>query len=68
MRLTINGEAKDVPDHDTMTVAELVVHLGLGEGPVAVELNREIVPRAQHVSRTIADGDVLEIVHMVGGG
>jgi len=66
MRLTINGEAKDVPR--SMTVAELVAHLGLGEGPVAVELNREIVPRAQHASRTIADGDVLEIVHMVGGG
>ena len=66
MRLTINGEPKDVPR--AMTVAELVVHLGLGEGPVAVELNREIVPRAQHASRTIADGDVLEIVHMVGGG
>ena len=64
--MTINGEAKEVPR--TMTVAELVVHLGLGEGPVAVELNREIVPRAQHASRTIADGDVLEIVHMVGGG
>ncbi|HEX4514660.1 MAG TPA: sulfur carrier protein ThiS [Polyangiaceae bacterium] len=66
MRLTINGEAKDVPA--TMTVAELVAHLGLGEGPVAVELNREIVPRAQHASRTIAEGDVVEIVHMVGGG
>lgn len=66
MRLTINGEAKDVPR--AMTVAELVAHLGLGDGPVAVELNREIVPRAQHASRTIAEGDVLEIVHMVGGG
>jgi sulfur carrier protein len=66
MRLTINGEAKDVPA--AMTVAELVAHLGLGEGPVAVELNRAIVPRAEHASRTIADGDVLEIVHMVGGG
>ena len=66
MRLTINGEAKDVPR--AMTVAELVTHLGLGDGPVAVELNREIVPRAQHASRTIAEGDVLEIVHMVGGG
>jgi sulfur carrier protein len=65
--LTINGEAKDVPSQ-AMTVAELVAHLGLGEGPVAVELNREIVPRAQHGSRALADGDVLEIVHMVGGG
>jgi thiamine biosynthesis protein ThiS len=66
VRLTINGESKEVPK--PMTVAELVAHLGLGEGPVAVELNREIVPRAQHGARTIADGDVLEIVHMVGGG
>jgi sulfur carrier protein len=64
--LTINGEAKEFAK--AMTVAELVVELGLGGGPVAVELNREIVPRAQHGSRTIADGDVLEIVHMVGGG
>ena len=64
--MTINGESKEVPA--AMTIAELVAHLGLIEGPVAVELNREIVPRAQHGSRTLADGDVLEIVHMVGGG
>ena len=64
--MTINGEAKDIPR--SMTVAELVAHLGLADGPVAIELNREIVPRAQHGSRTIAEGDVLEIVHMVGGG
>jgi sulfur carrier protein len=66
MHLTINGEAREVDS--AKTVAELVAHLGLGEGPVAVELNRAIVPRAEHASRTIADGDVLEIVHMVGGG
>ncbi|HSQ62379.1 MAG TPA: sulfur carrier protein ThiS, partial [Polyangiaceae bacterium] len=42
--------------------------LGLTEGPVAVELNREIVPRAEHGTRRVEDGDVLEIVHMVGGG
>jgi len=66
VRLTINGEAKEVPEQ--LTVAALVAHLGLAEGPVAVELNREIVPRAEHASRAIADGDVLEIVHMVGGG
>ena len=65
--MTINGESKEVPQ-SAITVAELVAHLGLGEGPVAVELNREIVPRAQHASRAIAEGDVLEIVHMVGGG
>ncbi len=66
MKLTINGEARDVPR--AMSIAELLVHLGLTEGPVAVEVNRAIVPRAQHATHAIADGDVLEIVHMVGGG
>jgi thiamine biosynthesis protein ThiS len=66
MHLTINGEARDVPK--PMTVTELLAFLGLGEGPVAVELNRAIVPRAEHSARTVNDGDVLEIVHMVGGG
>ncbi len=66
MKLTINGSEKDVPDD--LTVRELVAHLGLGEGPVAVEQNREIVPRAEHASRRLADGDTIEIVHFVGGG
>jgi thiamine biosynthesis protein ThiS len=66
MHVTINGQAREVPK--PMTVTELLALLGLGEGPVAVELNRAIVPRAEHAARTVADGDVLEIVHMVGGG
>ena len=66
MRVTINGEGRDVPK--PMSVTELLAFLGLGEGPVAVELNRAIVPRAEHATRTVSDGDVLEIVHMVGGG
>ena len=46
----------------------LIEHLALGEGPVAVELNRAIVPRTEHAERTLAEGDVIEIVHFVGGG
>jgi sulfur carrier protein len=65
MRVTINGELREVPD---ATVRELLVHLGLTEGPVAVELNGNIVPRAEHAATSVRDGDVLEIVHMVGGG
>lgn len=66
MQVTINGTEKDVPDG--LTVKELVRHLGLGDGPVAVEINREIVPRAEHASRTVSGGDTIEIVHFVGGG
>lgn len=66
MKLTINGSEKDVPEG--LTVRGLVEHLGLGEGPVAVEQNREIVPRAEHTARAVKDGDTIEIVHFVGGG
>ncbi|MBE7480412.1 MAG: sulfur carrier protein ThiS [Polyangiaceae bacterium] len=66
MKLTVNGEVREVPDG--LTVRGLVEHLGLTEGPVAVEKNREVVPRAEHASAALADGDVIEIVHFVGGG
>jgi len=66
MLVTVNGTPRDVPD--ALTVAALLVHLELTEGPVAVEINREIVPRAEHGRHAVRDGDVLEIVHFVGGG
>ena len=66
LSLTVNGEAlvRDGP----LTVRDLVEALGLGGGPVAVERNGEVVPRAEHVETALQDGDCLEIVHFVGGG
>jgi sulfur carrier protein len=66
MEITVNGIAREVPDG--LSVRDLVVHLGLTEGPVAVEVNREVVPRASHASRPVSPGDVVEVVHFVGGG
>lgn len=66
MKLTVNGESCEVPDG--LSVRGLVEHLGLTDGPVAVEKNREVVPRAEHARVAVADGDVIEIVHFVGGG
>jgi sulfur carrier protein len=66
MRVTLNGEERAVPDG--MTVRELLDHLSLSGGPVAVEINRLIVPRAEHATRAVAAGDTIEIVHLVGGG
>jgi len=66
MQLTVNGEARDVAEG--LTVRGLVEHLGLTDGPVAVERNREVVPRATHETAILAAGDVVEIVHFVGGG
>jgi thiamine biosynthesis protein ThiS len=66
MIVTLNGEERGVPDG--MTVLQLLDHLSLSSGPVAVEINRGIVPRAEHASRPVEAGDSIEIVHLVGGG
>jgi sulfur carrier protein len=66
VRVQVNGEAKEVPEGTT--VRRLVELLGLTDGPVAVEKNGEVVRRAQHASEALAEGDVVEIVHFVGGG
>ena len=66
MLVTVNGEERDVPQG--ITVRGLVEALGLTDGPVAVERNREVVPRAEHVRTLVAERDVIEIVHLVGGG
>jgi thiamine biosynthesis protein ThiS len=66
MRVTINGKDRDVPE--APTVRALLDHLGLVDGPVAVEINRQIVPRKEHASHVVKAGDALEIVHFVGGG
>lgn len=64
-RIAINGESREV---QATTVAELLAELGMGDELVAVECNREIVPRARHAEATLKSGDELEIVHFVGGG
>ena len=66
MQVTVNGAPREVPDG--VTVRGLVEHLGLTEGPVAVEVNREIVPRARHAEHRVSPGDEVEVVHFVGGG
>jgi sulfur carrier protein len=64
--VVINGETRTVVQGTT--VAELVEQLGLGDRRVAVERNREVVPRAQHASTVLGAGDRVEVVTFVGGG
>jgi thiamine biosynthesis protein ThiS len=65
MNLTINGESRLVPAE---TLSALVEQLGMKPDRVAIELNREIVPRDRWQLTRLNDGDQLEIVHFVGGG
>lgn len=62
----VNGQAKQVAAG--ATVKDLLAALGLGGKPVAVERNREVVPRAKHGETPLAAGDRLELVTFVGGG
>ena len=64
--VVVNGESRTIPAGTT--VAALIAQLGLGDRRVAVERNREVVPRAQHADTRLADGDRLELVTFVGGG
>lgn len=64
--IVVNGSPRDVGDGTT--VAALIAELGLGDRRVAVERNREVVPRAQHGETVLATGDRLEVVTFVGGG
>ncbi len=66
MQITLNGQPH--PLSAPCTVAALMDALGLDVRKVAVERNRTIVPRTQHETTTLMDGDEIEIVQFIGGG
>jgi sulfur carrier protein len=66
MKLTINGESREFDALSTLS--DLVAQLGMKPDRVAVELNRELVPRKSWAETQLSEGDKLEIVHFVGGG
>lgn len=66
MRIQLNGEIQEIANG--MTIRALLDTLQLGNGPIAVERNAVIVPRAEHASTLINDNDTLEVVQFVGGG
>jgi thiamine biosynthesis protein ThiS len=69
MKLHINGEERDVNGSPApFTLVALVESLGMKADRVAVELNRDIVPRDRWIETQLHEGDQLEIVHFVGGG
>ena len=65
VKIVLNGEDREVT---ASNVASLIDDIGLDGRKVAVERNREIVPRSLYLATGLADGDRLEIVHFVGGG
>jgi sulfur carrier protein len=71
MNLHINGDEHAFADPAPpaqFTLASLIESLSMKPDRVAVELNRNIVPRDRWSHTPLKDGDRLEIVHFVGGG
>jgi sulfur carrier protein len=66
MTIHLNGEPREVDEG--MSVVALLNDLRMTSPHVAVELNLEVVPRAQHAQTILHEGDRLEVVTLVGGG
>lgn len=66
MQIYLNGQPHECAA--ATTVAGLLAETGHGERRVAVEVNREIVPRSAHARHELREGDRVEIVQAIGGG
>lgn len=66
MEIKVNGEKKVVPAGTTLQA--LLNELSIAPQGIAVEVNREIVPKRLHGETALREGDAIEIVRMVGGG
>ena len=66
MEITVNGERRDVAEETTLLA--LIDALRLEPKLVVAQRNEDIVDRTQYAGTKLAQGDVLELVHIVGGG
>lgn len=66
VRVLVNGEERHV--QDGATVQTLLEILRLEGQPIAVELNRRIIPQPSYRETLLQDGDTIEVVTFVGGG
>ena len=66
MNIILNGSSRELPDK--LSASELLQSLGLAGKRLALEVNREIVPRSTFDTHIIQPGDRVEVVHAIGGG
>jgi sulfur carrier protein len=66
MQITLNGTLHTIPPNSTLLY--LLRDTKLEARRIAVEVNEQIIPRAQHAECILSEGDRVEIIHAVGGG
>jgi sulfur carrier protein len=65
-KIQLNGMSRELAE--PISIAALLDANGYAGRAVAVEINREIVPKSLHAQRLVHDGDQVEVVHAIGGG
>lgn len=68
MTVIVNGEPRSLPDQATVDALLRDLKLDKGVGACAVEVNKKLVPKSRHPDHTLAEGDRIEVVTLVGGG
>lgn len=66
MHIILNGDQKKVTDKTSLS--QLIDDLQLSGKRLAIEVNREIIPKSEHDAYILKDGDQVELVHAIGGG
>lgn len=66
IKITVNG--KPITLDSSMTIERLLASVEVPPNYLAVEVNADVVPREQHASHVVVDGDEVEVVTLVGGG
>lgn len=66
MKIIVNGQERDVRENTTLE--ELIREVGLADAACAAEVNQKLVPKRQRAGVTLAEGDRIELVTLVGGG
>ena len=66
MDITVNAKPHSLSEGTTL--ADLIKELGLADAPCAAEVNQALVPKRRHTQHPLSEGDVIELVTLVGGG
>lgn len=66
MHIILNGDQRKVADKSSLS--QLIDDLQLSGKRLAIEVNREIIPKSEHDTYILKDGDRVELVHAIGGG
>ncbi len=67
MTIQLNGKSVELPEH-VRSIDDLLKYYEVADRIVIVEVNKEIPDKKNYPSINLSDGDLVEMIHFVGGG